>query len=145
MKQRSLYRLLDANFNRSREGLRVCEDIIRFYASDRLITLRLKRARHRITRCLGQMPIPYKEFISFRDTQADVGRNDSALENNKKDIQGLFLANIERSKESLRVLEEVSRLIGASAFSEFKKIRFYVYAIEKNAVPKLEALRHHSR
>jgi thiamine-phosphate pyrophosphorylase len=141
MKLRPIYRMMDANFNRAREGLRVCEEITRFYLSDRILTAKIKKARHRVTGCLKALPVSYQELLQCRDVEKDVGQGDSGLENNKKNIKELFLANSQRTKESLRVLEEMSRLINISIASEFKKIRFYVYGIEKNVVSKLEALR----
>ncbi|MGH7198391.1 MAG: hypothetical protein ACREH5_06595 [Candidatus Omnitrophota bacterium] len=45
----------------------------------------------------------------------------------------------------MRVLEETAKLLDERISARFKKVRFNVYAIEKKALPKLEALRHHGR
>lgn len=143
MKRRDILRILDANFNRSREGLRVCEEITRFVLEDVSLTRDLKKARHAITRCLQSMPVAQSSMILCRDSAADIGRQAQALENSRRNTLGLFLANAERAKESLRVLEETSKLLDKKMIGRFKKIRFNVYEIEKRTLPKLGALRHH--
>ena len=50
------------------------------------------------------------------------------LEKSKRpDGRALFIANIERAKESLRVLEETSKLLNPKLGILYKKIRFRVY------------------
>ena len=44
-----LLRIIDANLNRAREGLRVCEDISRFALGDKTATRALKSIRHGAT------------------------------------------------------------------------------------------------
>ena len=145
MIRKQVLRILDANFNRSREGLRVCEEIARFVMDDRKLTARLKRARHDVTDCLKKFPGPLSELLGSRDVRGDVGKEPSGLEKSRSGTLGLFSANIERAKESLRALEEASKLVEGNLSGHFKKIRFKTYAIEKEAVPKLEALRDHKR
>ena len=143
MKRSEILRILDANFNRSREGLRVCEEIARFVLRDEALTRELKKARHAVSDCLKKLPVPLAELVASRNVRADFGKKSSALESRRKDALALFLANAERAKESLRVLEETSKLIELKISVRLKKERFHVYAIEKKSLPKLEALRHH--
>lgn len=145
MRRRDALRILDANFNRSREGLRVCEEVARFVMDDAALTAALKKARHGVSACLASFAVPPVELVRARDSRDDVGRESSTLERRREGAPGLFTANIERVKEALRVLEEASKLVDVSASARFKKIRFKIYDIEKNALPKLEALRHHGR
>ena len=49
----------------------------------------------------------------------------------------IFGANIERVKESLRVLEEFFKLIDKKDSAKFTKLRFKVYEIEKKALSHL--------
>ena len=49
MKDEKLYRVMDANLNRAKEGLRVCEDICRFVYDQRQWTSGLKTIRHQLT------------------------------------------------------------------------------------------------
>ena len=143
MNRRQLSRIVDANLNRSREGLRVCEEITRFVLEDDALTKRLKKARHAVSDTFKKTPARYLELLSARDTRGDVGRKPSLLEKNRRDAFDLFAANIERTKESLRVLEESYKLMDGRLADRFKKMRFEVYSIEKKALPELEALRHH--
>jgi thiamine-phosphate pyrophosphorylase len=143
--RRQLLRILDANFNRSREGLRVCEEIARFVLEHKTLTRELKTARHAVSRLFQKLPLTVSELVGARNVRSDVGRHASNLEAKRRDCLALFLANAERTKESLRALEETAKLIDADAGARFKKVRFKVYAIEKKALPRLEALRHHRR
>ena len=143
MNRREVLRILDANFNRSREGLRVCEEIARFVMEDKALTRRLKNARHAVSDCLKGIPASWSELVASRDVRRDVGKGRSALENGRRNTLDLFLANSERAKESLRVLEEASKLMDEKISAKLKKTRFDVYAIEKSALPKMEALCHH--
>lgn len=145
MRRHDTLRILDANFNRSREGLRVCEEVARFVMNDAKLTALLKKTRHDVSACLKTFAVPASLLVQARNSRGDVGREPSALEANRSDASGLFTANIERAKEALRVLEEVSKLVDGEASVRFKKIRFKIYDIEKNALPKLETLRHHGR
>ncbi len=142
MKRNEALRILDANFNRSREGLRVCEEVARFILKDPALTKRLKKARHVISDCLKQLNVSYVELVAARNVRTDFGKKPSKLENSRKNVLDLFAANIERSKESLRVLEETLKFIDIKTSVQIKEIRFNVYAIEKKSLPKLEALRH---
>ena len=138
---KKVLRILDANFNRSREGLRVCEEIFRFYLNEAPLMRRLKNTRHAITAILKSMP--QADLLAARDVSGDEGKKPSALENKRHDLLDMFSANIERTKESLRVLEEFTKFIDTATSSKFKKLRFEVYAIEKRALPKLQTLYHH--
>ncbi len=143
MKRNEVLRILDANFNRSREGLRVCEEIARFILEDKVITKDLKRARHGISACIKKMSIAYSKLVTARDTDSDVGKMSSLLERERRSAFDLFVANAQRAKESLRVLEEMLKFVSGGSSGSIKKIRFRVYAIEKKALPRLEALRYH--
>ena len=134
---------MDANFNRSREGLRVCEEIARFVLEMPSLTRDLKAARHRVSDCLKNLPVGFSDLLASRNTREDVGRTPSEFKSQRYAALDLFAANAERAKESLRVLEEASKLLDAALAAKFKKIRFQVYAIEKRALPRLEALRDH--
>lgn len=71
--------------------------------------------------------------MKSRDVKRDVGKKTAYRESKRKDIADVFYANIERVKESLRVLEEVSKLLDKKISQHFKKIRFRVYELEKKA------------
>ena len=54
MKDRGFNRIIDANLNRSREGLRVCEEVARFHLSSPQLTRELKSVRHAVNALQGE-------------------------------------------------------------------------------------------
>jgi thiamine-phosphate pyrophosphorylase len=138
MLKREVFRIIDANFNRSREGLRVCEEVTRFIWDSAGLTKELKSVRHSITDILKNAPATSKILSAARNVISDVGRKERQKSEMKRlDYSDIFCANIERAKESLRVLEEFFKLIDKSDSAKFTKLRFKVYEIEKKALPYL--------
>lgn len=130
-----IYRIVDANFNRSREGLRVCEEVARFIWNSPALTRQIKEARHSVSAILKRTPATSKILNSSRDTVNDVGRRRrSGSEMFRLDYKDVFSANIQRVKESLRVLEEFFKLLDTKSSIKFAKLRFKVYEIEKKAL-----------
>jgi hypothetical protein len=60
----------------------------------------------------------------------------------RSSVEDIFRANIQRVKESIRVLEEFSKLINKQAAIGFKKMRYRLYEIEKKALKKVSTLSH---
>lgn len=139
MTGKKMYRIIDANFNRSREGLRVCEEVARFIWNSAGLTKELKSVRHNITDILKRTPSASEILFAIRDVGSDVGRGrQRKSEMRRLDYSDIFSANIERVKESLRVLEEFFKLIDESGSRKFTKLRFKVYEIEKKALSHLK-------
>jgi hypothetical protein len=136
------YRILDANINRAKEGLRVCEEITRFILNSRSLTSQLKNIRHKIDSLLRYLPAR-ESLTSKRQSSTDVGKGSYACEFNRKDYHDIFFANIQRVEESLRVLEEFTKLGDIRTAAGFKKIRYAIYEIEKKIIGRLKALRNH--
>ncbi|MDD5745952.1 MAG: thiamine phosphate synthase, partial [Candidatus Omnitrophica bacterium] len=133
----------DANANRLREGLRVLEDIVRFILSDRNLTARFKTLRHRVTAALQRDTATHPLItVHERYARKDVGRKNTVSELRRKNISDLFLANAQRVKESLRVLEEFCKLYNRSSAAEFKRLRYTVYELEKRSIEKILELCH---
>lgn len=133
-----IIRIIDANLNRSREGLRVCEDIARFTLSSASLTRDLKEVRHAISDIAKKKPLGPGVLSESRDSEKDIGRcSKTAGEMSRDRIADIFSANIERVKESLRVLEEFFKLIDKRSSAKFASLRFRTYDIEKRAVKKL--------
>lgn len=129
---KTLDRILDANFNRAKEGLRVCEDLCRYIWDQKTLTRTFKNLRHELTKIITGLDI--QKALEARHIQGDVGRATSVSESKRKNINSVFCANIGRVKESLRVLEEVSKLIDARIASKLKVLRYKVYALEQKVV-----------
>ena len=131
-----VYRIIDANINRAKEGLRVCEEIARFILDSHNLTSEFKRLRHKINAILKYLP-KNTELFKERDSLADVGRKIYINELKRRNCQDIFFANMQRVKESIRVLEEFTKLINKNAAVKFKRLRFDIYELEKNAAKKL--------
>ena len=128
----SLYRVLDANFNRAKEGLRVCEDLCRYVWDQKTFTRAFKDLRHDLTLLMSRLDL--QKALEARHIQGDVGRATTLSETKRQDIKAVFLANNQRVKESLRVLEEVTKLIDATISSKLKVLRYKVYALEQKVI-----------
>ena len=133
--QQKIYRIIDANFNRAKEGLRVCEDICRFVLNRPDETKIFKMIRHRLTQAISSLKI--SQIIAARDIQGDVGKSSTKLELKREKVADIFYANAQRAKESVRVLEEFLKLIDKQSAQKFKTIRYALYAVEKKIVKRL--------
>ena len=134
LNDQKLYRIIDANFNRAKEGLRVCEDICRFILNDPLLTKNFKSLRHRLTHII--LLLELEDLIGARDIERDVGKKSSRSESTRKKWLDIFYANIQRVKESIRVLEEFSKLTNVKLSQNIKNIRYKLYALEKKTSAK---------
>ncbi|MDD2703609.1 MAG: thiamine-phosphate pyrophosphorylase [Candidatus Omnitrophica bacterium] len=134
-------RIIDANYNRALEGLRVCEEITRFILDDGKLTARLKRNRHLICAAMVSRQ-DRRKLLASRSTGTDVGKKITlGLETKRGNYRDIFFANLQRVKESIRVLEEFSKLTDVEMAMRFKKIRYSVYEIEKSVAAKIRSLR----
>jgi len=131
-----VFRLVDANLNRAKEGLRVCEDIMRLIVNDKNSTKRLKEIRHRINSILKTSGIDYQKLILCRDSRNDLGKKIKNISKRNK-IDDLFLANSQRTKESLRVLEELFSILNNKTAQQFQNLRFKFYELEKDCIKKI--------
>jgi len=121
-------RVLDANLNRCREGLRVLEDTARFVWQKESLFLQFRGQRHSLDRMTRKF-LP--QLISSRESQNDRGR--TVKEGNRKKIKDLVCANFRRFEESLRVLEEYGKLLSKKTAPKFKEIRYRIYDLEKDS------------
>lgn len=117
-------RLIDANLNRLREGIRVVEDIFRYIYNDKEISTKLKSLRH-IARTQN-----YYELLETRDVENDVLRESIKSEQNREDLNSILIANFKRAQESSRVLEELTKLSSIEDSENFKYIRYELYNLE---------------
>lgn len=117
-------RLIDANLNRLREGIRVVEDIFRYIYNDKQTAIKLKELRH-----LSRLK-DYFELLETRDVKNDVLRSSIKSEQNRTDLYSILIANFKRAQESARVLEEFTKLISVEDSENFKYIRYELYNLE---------------
>jgi len=138
MNKRDVFRIVDANLNRLREALRVCEDVTRFSIEDEDSTASLKKIRHGIMSAISaSKDFKYSSLLAARDSAGDVGKRPISREMKRKDTRSIFMANIQRAKESARVLEEFSKIIDEKTALRFKRIRFQIYDTEKKICERL--------
>lgn len=119
-------RLLDANLNRLREGIRVVEDIYRYIFNDKIVATKLKTLRHN-----SRIEI-YNDLLGSRDIQNDVLKTSTISEQNRTDLSSILIANFKRAQESARVLEEFTKLLSIDISENFKSIRYDLYHLEKS-------------
>lgn len=137
---KNLYRLLDANLNRCREGLRVIEDISRFILNDKDTSSEIKNIRHSISDYIISIDKNKlnNELLQSRDSDADVGKAiNLQTEMNRDDLSAIVRANFIRAEESLRVLEEFTKLFDGDISAKVKALRYSCYSLEKNIIDKL--------
>jgi len=125
------HRLLDANINRAREGLRVLEDICRFILDDAGLTDEIKAIRHALK---DLVDIPDALLVASRGSDEDVARERPVPK--RADLSGIVTANAKRAAEALRVLEEFS-----VRGSEIKDLRYKVYDLEKIIAQKVRLVK----
>jgi len=121
----SVLRLLDANLDRAREGLRVVEDWCRFGLDRADLVARLKDLRQR----LGVLH--QSRYKQARHTAADVAAGMShPAQQQRLQPEQVLAANCGRVQEALRVLEEFGRGVDAQLVSEAAAIRYALYDLE---------------
>lgn len=120
-----LLRVVDANLNRLREGLRVIEDIARYVHNDMELSKSLKKLRHQ---CRIE---PIETLLISRDSINDVLRPTMQSEMNRTDLLSILIANYKRAQESSRVLEELYKIVEPKYSEQFKQIRYELYTLEK--------------
>ena len=129
-------RIIDAGLDRIGEGLRFLEDVARFLLDDAALTQQLKTMRHQLA---SGDPSFNRRLLQARRARADIGADIEAPgQARERDLASLVVANARRVQESLRVIEELSKLSGIGLDSDrFKKSRFSLYAIERDLVSRL--------
>ncbi|MGP1580183.1 MAG: thiamine-phosphate pyrophosphorylase [Wolinella sp.] len=126
-------RILDANLNRLREGIRVIEDVMRYARDDSAHSQRLKNLRHN-----ARLNLPL-QILAYRDIIGDVAKATSKQEQERANLEGILLANFKRTQESARVLEETLKLLDSSEAERFKQLRYELYDLEKSILQVQES------
>ncbi|MHC5091900.1 MAG: thiamine phosphate synthase [Planctomycetota bacterium] len=128
----AIYRIIDANFNRAREALRVMEEYCRFGLNNPALSGQSKQCRHQLCESIKGID-PQRRLLS-RDVDGDVGRElkvEGQLQ--RQSLEDCFTAAAKRASEALRALAESIQTIDPAISAVMEKIRFEVYALEKKA------------
>lgn len=129
-------RIIDANFNRAREGLRVIEDGLRFYYDhDENYVKRLKELRHNLSEGV-EKNFGFSSLKKERDSAYDIGKGFDSRE--RETVRQIIERNFMRTGEALRTLEEYSKTTVPKASLLFHNLRFDLYEIEKEVVTFLD-------
>ena len=125
--KKAIYRILDANLDRAREGLRIIEEWCRLGLNNQPLAEECKQIRQELAQWHSW------ELRQARDTPGDVGTVLShPQEEVRESIEHLLQANLCRSQEALRVLEEYSKLYEPKMAAACKQLRYRVYTIESS-------------
>ncbi|HEY9763664.1 MAG TPA: thiamine phosphate synthase [Trichocoleus sp.] len=128
----AVYRILDANLDRAREGLRIIEEWCRFGLNQAALTEKVKHFRQ----ALGSWHTT--EIRMARDTPGDPGTQlTHPQEAERSSVTAVLQANFCRIQEALRVLEEYGKLYKPEFAGACKDMRYQVYSLES------ELLGHH--
>ncbi|MGY2793697.1 thiamine-phosphate pyrophosphorylase [Thermostichus sp. MS-CIW-36] len=131
MKPQAVARILDANLDRAREGLRVLEEWFRFGLEEGELSAECKAMRQALARWHSD------PLRLARDTPADPGTQIShPQEEQRRDLRHLLQANCSRVQEALRVLEEYGKLaeshhwVAPGLAKLAKDMRYRLYVLE---------------
>jgi thiamine-phosphate pyrophosphorylase len=133
--EKRFIRILDTNLNRCKEGLRVVEDTCRFVFCDESLYKKIRKVRHLSSKYLTDQ---YEQMLTARDSIKDSGRK--AKEQSRQNLKNIVIANFKRAEESLRVLEEYSKIIDFNTALKYKALRYEVYTIEKKMLLKYKSI-----
>jgi len=131
--ERAVYRIIDANFNRAREAIRVIEEFCRFSLNSAPLTERAKRIRHELSAAIGKLDAG--RLISCRDTLGDVGLGKTVEKQLARgNLKDCLTAGSKRLTEALRVLAEMTQTQERSAAETIENLRYAAYTLEKDIV-----------
>lgn len=118
-------RIVDANLNRLREGIRVVEDICRFYKNSKELSSKLKKLRH------ASRLNNFYELLASRDIINDPSKHTIKSETTRESLEMIIISNLKRAQESSRVLEEILKLSNKDDAEIFKNVRYELYNLER--------------
>lgn len=126
-----LYRIIDANANRAREGLRVMEDVARFALDDSTLTEIIKDLRHSLKKALDQPAIDRGLMLTSRESIHDEGRGiKTEAELKRQGVRDIAGAAGSRVGEALRSLEECVKAVGGDS-RPIEDVRYRSYDADK--------------
>uniref|UniRef100_A0A7V0Z5J4 Thiamine-phosphate synthase n=1 Tax=candidate division WOR-3 bacterium TaxID=2052148 RepID=A0A7V0Z5J4_UNCW3 len=127
-------RILDVNLNRLTESLKLIEDYARFVMEDLSILENIRKLRKSFLNIKKSLPV--KNFILYRHSETDLGREPEFDVIPRQAEDDILLANFSRAKESARIIEEILRQKNKIMSRNIKKIRFQIYDLEKLVLQK---------
>ncbi len=131
--ERAVYRIIDANFNRAREALRVMEEYCRFAVNSAALSGRAKQLRHELCTAIAQLDSG--ALLAGRDTLGDVGVGQKVEHQlQRTSLSDTFTAAAKRLPEALRALSETIQTENPSVAAAVERLRYEAYTLEKDVV-----------
>lgn len=130
--RQTVYRILDANFNRGREALRVLEEYCRFALNDESLTETTKNLRHELANAAQDEELG-DGLCQSRDIVRDVGASVSAGDEYvRADTQAVATAAAKRAAEAIRSIEEYAKAVSSVRVAKrAESIRYQLYELER--------------
>ena len=129
--EHAVYRIIDANFNRAREAIRVIEEFCRFALNSGPLAERAKQIRHELSAAISRLDTG--RLISSRDTLGDVGVGKTVdMQLVRGELRDCLTAGCKRLTEALRVLTETTQTQDRSVAEVIEKLRYAAYTLEKD-------------
>jgi len=121
----AVFRILDANLDRAREGIRIIEEWCRFALDNPSLAQKCKHIRQTLASWHTE------QIRQARNTPQDTGTELSHPQEEKRDnCQQLLHINFARTQEALRVLEEYGKVYDPNLGNTCKQLRYQVYSLE---------------
>jgi len=131
--ERAVYRIIDANFNRAREAIRIIEEFCRFALNSGPFSERAKQLRHDLSSAINKLDAG--RLISSRDTLGDVGIGKTVEKQlTRNNLIDCFTASCKRLHEALRVLAEMMQTLNKPVAETVENLRYQAYTLEKDIV-----------
>lgn len=123
----AIYRILDANLDRAREGIRIVEEWCRFALDNPTLAQECKEMRQTLASWHTAA------IRNARNTPDDCGTVlTHPREETRDNPQQVLQVNLSRIQEALRVLEEYGKLYNLEMGSACKQLRYQIYTLESN-------------
>lgn len=154
----SVTRIIDANLNRAREGLRVMEDVARFHLGRADLCDPIKHIRHGLQEACRMAGLDELELTASRDAAGDVGTGiKTATEAARGSLRDAAVAAGKRVGEALRTIEESLKIrVSQPGFAEkylksrapsavegpfrvVEQLRYKLYDVEKALIAAMAA------
>ncbi len=118
-------RILDANLDRAREGIRIIEEWCRFALNNGHFVQVCKQIRQTLAQWHSN------DIRQARNTEQDEGTTlTHPLEEQRENCQQLLQINFSRTQEALRVLEEYGKVYDPRLGKTCKQLRYQLYILE---------------
>lgn len=129
LERQDILRIMDACANRASEGLRATEDFLRFMLDESLLSSELKSIRHELAAAISHPALARRHAL--RNSQSDVGRDiTTPTEGKRSSDESFIIANLKRTQQALRTLEESAKLSGDLPYRPFELLRYRTYSLE---------------